>query len=245
MKNINFSLCVKSRDEDYDNTTLNWSLNDHYSHINIPEIISPVEILIRYSINGINKNYIRLLRRKYGFSVYENFITFNYGICEYDSSVDQSKSFNLGWRDHTFVRCSIYEPKWNSLFAHCELKGIKKWNSDEVAELRASVPKISFRFNDFDGEEIIATCLIEEREWHIGSGCFSWLKYINKPLIRRCIDISFNKETGSRKGSWKGGTTGTGIDMLPDECISSAFLRYANEHKFTNVCRLPRNYYEH
>ncbi|MCK9369606.1 hypothetical protein M0R04_06835 [Candidatus Dojkabacteria bacterium] len=237
MKNINFSIFVTTRDEDSDKTNLEWSLNDHYYHINIPEIVSPIEKLIKYNNNGVNKDYIRLLRRKYGFSVYENFITVNYGICEYDSSIDQSKSFNLGWRDHTFVRWSIYDTN-QCLYGHCELKGLKKWNSDEVVDMRAGVTKLYFSFNDFDGEEIIATCLIEEREWHIGSGWFSWLHYFNKPLIRRCIDISFNKGTGSRKGSWKGGTLGTGIEMQPGEAISSAFLRYAKEHNFTNIREL-------
>ena len=36
-------------------------------------------------------------------------------------------------------------------------------------------------------------------------------------------------ETGREKGSWKGGTIGTSIEMLPGELHESAFRRYCDE----------------
>lgn len=85
-----------------------------------------------------------------------------------------------------------------------------------------------FKFQDFDGQMIIATCMIEEREWHRGRGWFQWLKYFYKPKIRRSLDLKFSEEVGPEKGSWKGGTVGHGIDMLPGETPEMAFRRYCS-----------------
>ena len=45
------------------------------------------------------------------------------------------------------------------------------------------------------------------------------------------------KETGSKKGSWKGGTIGHGIDMLPGELHEGAFRRYCLAHKMKFIGR--------
>lgn len=92
-------------------------------------------------------------------------------------------------------------------------------------------PASYFGFEDFDGEMIVAICKIEEREWHKGTGWFSWLKYFSRPLIRRDLDMEFTKEVGPEKGSWKGGTIGHSVDMIQGDTPESAFRRYcATEH---------------
>lgn len=60
----------------------------------------------------------------------------------------------------------------------------------------------------------------------------------NRLAVRRSLDIQFSGETGTRKGSWKGGTVGHSIDMLPGELHEAAFRRYCSEHKmaFVGVC---------
>ena len=47
--------------------------------------------------------------------------------------------------------------------------------------------------------------------------------------IRRSLDLEFSGETGPEKGSWKGGTVGTGIEMLPGELHEAAFRRYCQK----------------
>lgn len=46
------------------------------------------------------------------------------------------------------------------------------------------------------------------------------------------IDVSFDKEVGSERGSWKGGATGCGYDMKPGETISEALRRMRRERSF-------------
>ena len=121
-----------------------------------------------------------------------------------------------------------------------DLDGEHFWTKDqssryvgfsEYYDIKSKCPSVSFEFSDFDGERITARTLIEEREWHFGSGWFRWLSLFCKPKIKRSLDIEFSKETGRRKGSWKGGTIGHGIEMLPNEKHAGAFARYCAEHE--------------
>lgn len=106
-------------------------------------------------------------------------------------------------------------------------KGSAKWEAYQDA--KNACPVVRFSFKDFDEQELIATTRIEEREWRFGTGWFKWLSWLRRPKIRRSLDIEFSGETGPEKGSWKGGTVGTGIDMSPGEDHESAFRRYCNE----------------
>lgn len=70
-----------------------------------------------------------------------------------------------------------------------------------------------------------ATVRVETRQW-----TRPWLPY---KLFKKSIDVTFDKEVGERSGSWKGGCTGCGWDMLPHEDAYSALLRMERERKFT------------
>src|SRR5690606_33228759 len=92
-----------------------------------------------------------------------------------------------------------------------------------------------FTFRDFDGEELTATTRIEEREWRFGVGWFKWLSLFRRPKVSRDLEITFSGETGKRKGSWKGGTIGDSIKMLPGELHEPAFRRYCAANGMTFV----------
>jgi hypothetical protein len=109
--------------------------------------------------------------------------------------------------------------------------GSEGWEARKEAE--DSCPSRTFAFKDFDGEELTAKTKIEERQWELGTGWFKWLSIFHKPIIQRSLDIDFSNETGRRKGSWKGGTVGHSIEMLPGELHASAFRRYCAEHEMT------------
>lgn len=100
------------------------------------------------------------------------------------------------------------------------------WNRNAVDAAVNSCPTRTFSFTDFDGEQLTAKTRIEEIQWEFGTGWFKWLSAFKNPIIRRSLDIDFSGETGRRKGSWKGGTIGCGIGMLPGELHESAFRRY-------------------
>jgi len=172
--------------------------------------------------------------REYSFTIAEGALHLRFGRQTHDSGTDQSKCYFLPWSQWRHVRHSLYGLKgehFADMPEHRQLMETWDWRK----ALEDACPKIVFRFNDFDGEEIKATTRIEEREWRAGAGWFKWLSWFRKPKVSRSLDIRFAKETGPRKGSWKGGTTGHSIDMLPGELHESAFRRYCAEHDMTFI----------
>lgn len=93
-----------------------------------------------------------------------------------------------------------------------ELKGDKKnFYEDHWKQKQKSW---TYDYKDsYDGEVIPTRIYVEEREWRP-----KWLKWTSLfAKSRRTIDVHFSKEVGKRKGSWKGGTTGCGYELLPNE----------------------------
>lgn len=168
--------------------------------------------------------------REYGFSYSDGFLIVNYGIHPGDSSLDQTWSKFLPWTQWRHVRHSLYGLQGEHFWS--EPKG-EKWEAYRAA--KDACPRVLFDFEDHDGERLVATTSIEEREWLFGTGWFKWLSWFRAPKIRRSLDIEFSGETGPEKGSWKGGTVGTGIDMHPGELHEAAFRRYCGEqHRSKN-----------
>jgi hypothetical protein len=111
------------------------------------------------------------------------------------------------------------------------LPGFDGFRQEQAAA--EACPTVTFNFADFDATLLQATTRIEEREWWLGEGWFKWLAWFARPKVVRSLDIAFSGETGKRKGSWKGGTVGTSIRMLPGELHEAAFRRYCAEHEMT------------
>lgn len=53
-----------------------------------------------------------------------------------------------------------------------------------------------------------------------------------KRVTKFSIDVNFDKEVGSERGSWKGGCTGCGYDMKPGETISETLHRMRRDRSF-------------
>lgn len=167
--------------------------------------------------------------REYGAFAAESNVHIRYGRQTMDSSTEQSACWSIPWLTWRHVRHSIYglrgehiadeiERDWRKWFAVCD-----------------ACPSESFDFDDFDGERIVATTRIEEHEWRLGTRWCKWLSIFRAPRISRSLDIRFSKETGPKKGSWKGGTVGHSIEMRPGELHESAFRRYCAEHQMRFV----------
>lgn len=176
--------------------------------------------------------YYDVSRREYGFSLSgDGFLQVFLGRQTHDSSTTQSWSYFLPFKQWRHIRRSLYNLD-GTLFV--TLHENPKWNNQAYAaneKLTDLCPTVDFDFLDFDKEEIIATTRIEEREWHYGVGWWKWLSWFTRPTVSRSLDIRFSKETGERKGSWKGGTTGHSIAMQPGELHEDAFKRYCAEHE--------------
>lgn len=171
--------------------------------------------------------------RAYGFYIYDGHFYVYLGAQTHDSTTTQSWSCFLPWTQWRHVRQSWYGPDGmllGELFdtSHRE---VAKAQRDWRREFQKTLPKVIFEFEDFDGEVIQAKTHVEEREWRFGTGWFRWLGFFRSAKIHRSLDIEFTKEVGRRKGSWKGGTLGHSIKMLPKESHESAFRRYCAENQ--------------
>lgn len=168
--------------------------------------------------------YFEVFRREFGFTLSDSALHVHYGPQTHDSITTKSKGIFLPWRQWRHVRYSLYDLAGK----HFWTEG--RWDRYEVRwAVRDVCPVITFEFDDYDGKRIQAKTRIEEREWRFGDGWFKWLSLCRKPKIQRSLDISFNEEVGPEKGSWKGGTTGHSIEMLPAELHEDAFRRYCEQ----------------
>lgn len=233
-----FAIVLSSGDEEdgpaINTLTINafgWALR-----IRLPKLIEPYRE--RREANWDAATVARLGRnhyfitdeREFGFALSDmgngyDFLQVFYGPQTHDSDTDKTWCKHLPWKQWRCVRHSVYEPD-GTLFA-------TKQRGEFFEFMRAmeKCPSVHFGFEDYDGEMIVATCQITEREWHRGKGWFKWLRWFYPKKIRRSLDLKFSAEVGPKKGSWKGGTIGHGIEMLKDETPEQAFRRYCtNEH---------------
>lgn len=176
-------------------------------------------------------------RREWGFCLHEGFLQIFYGPQTNDSATTKSWSKFLPWTQWRHVRRSWFGVDGEHLRTDFDTSSrevrFAQWKSQH--EFTKTMPKRTFRFLDYDGEEIEAATHIEEREWRFGEGWFKWLSLFRRPMVKRSLEIGFSKEVGPRKGSWKGGTMGHGIEMLPGERHAEAFARYCAEHNLTRM----------
>ena len=171
--------------------------------------------------------YDEVFPAEYGFTVSDGSLHVHYGAQTHGSDTTKSKCYFLPWRHWTHVRHSLYSLTGAHFWTEWDRKprnSLEAWRA-----VKDACPKVQFEFEDYDGQRLIATTTIEEREWRFGTGWFRWLSWFRRPRICRTLDIEFSGETGREKGSWKGGTVGTGIEMEPGELHESAFKRYCEQ----------------
>jgi hypothetical protein len=170
--------------------------------------------------------------REFGFTASHGYLSVSYGRVANDSSTERRWGYFYPWKEWRVVRSSYYDQDGNHFWT-------KRWTKrrcyKEIAVAKKRCPKVVFPVADYDGELLEAHTMIEEIEWEAGVGNFKWVSWFRKPKLRRSLDIRFSKETGRGKGSWKGGTTGHGIEMLPGELHEAAFRRYCKNGKMTFV----------
>lgn len=208
----------------------------------LPPVIRPWKRWVdcsKYEWSTSNeKGYWDRHPREYGFSLCRGFanggstfLQVFLGAQTHDSATTQDWCTTLPWTAWRHVRRSLYGLDGAHHWTEPESLGYGSGAHDVRKAAEDSCPSQVFCFKDYDGEGLTATTRIEEREWRFGTGWFKWLSLFRKPIIRRSLDIRFSGETGRRKGSWKGGTIGSDIEMLPNEFHEAAFRRYCAEHQ--------------
>lgn len=206
----------------------------HTLIVALPPIVKPERKWVdtsQYAWARGRGGYWDSLQRTYGVSLHDGLLMVRYGRQTMDSSTEQSKGWFLPWTQWRHVRHSLYGLD-GSHFVDLPEYGFKfgpgSW--EEHRRVEESCPTAVFAFRDFDGEALTVTTKIEEREWRLGTKWCKWLSWFTKPKVHRSLDLRFSGETGKRKGSWKGGTLGHGIQMLPGELHEAAFRRYCAEN---------------
>ena len=240
-----FAVLLASGDDEYAGCSLRVSAFGNTMIVALPQIIKPhvswVDLSNRdWAQAGPDgrKGYTQIDRCEYGFSLSDGHLSVALGRVTNDSSTEQRWGCFLPWTQWRHVRRSFYGLD-GEFFATLPDTG-KSYRDDpgrydRERAIEDATPTVSFEFDDFDGERIVAMTKIEEREWRFGTGYFKWLSIFRRPRIQRSLDIEFSKETGKRKGSWKGGTVGHAISMTSGELHESAFRRYCAENNMTFV----------
>lgn len=206
------------------------------------------------TVKRLGRNwYFNTWDRRFGISLSDmgngyDYFSIHFGKSTHDSSTDMRWGKCLPWKQWNHVRRSLYAPDGTHFYTEPKrVRGIDAFH--DVMKKEEACPVCHFGFVDYDGEMIVATCRIEEREWHKGQGWFKWLRWFSRPKISRYLDLRFSSEVGPQKGSWKGGTVGTGTDMKPGDTPEAAFRRYCEkEHerkgrkyhiRFVGPCAAP------
>lgn len=241
----NFALVLGSGDdEEHPGCMLRMSAFGHTLIISLPAIIKPFKRKIypeswdEATVARLGRNwYWDAHERNYGFS-YGNsagvgsggFLQVFYG---YEIDIEgfrQHWSCFTPWNNWRHIRHSYYDLEGKLFWTEPKREAARKFGPwPSWFDAKDKCPARTFRFSDFDGEVIECKTRIEEREWQLGSGWFKWLSAFKRPIVHRTLDLSFSKETGRRKGSWKGGTMGHSIEMLSGELHESAFKRYCED----------------
>jgi len=210
------------------------------AQIRLPKILRPLRIKVltkwdEATVNRLGRNfYYDVSPREYGFCINNGLLSIYLGSQTHDSSTTKVWSWFLPWTRWRFIRLSYYDLMGNHFWSEYKrgrerlrIEGIDSFDLRQGA--KNACPKAVFEFEDYDGQCIIATTHIEEREWHFGTGWFKWLALFRRPEISRTLSLDFSAEVGPEKGSYKGGTTGHSIEMLPDELHEAAFRRYCDK----------------
>lgn len=201
----------------------------YYLLIDLPQIIKPGRPPGDYEDHP----------REYGFSLSTDsgghagvwFFQFFYGLQTWSSATTQSWSCFVPWTDWRHVRRSLYDLEGKHFYSEMEADRKRGHQWGAMQAVVKACPQAVFEFDDYDGKRIQARTRMEEREWRFGTKWCKWLSLFRKPMIRRSLDIDFSEEVGPEKGSWKGGTTGHGIEMLPGEDHEAAFRRYCEQEQ--------------
>lgn len=229
-----WEIVLNSGDEDYPGCNLRFRGFKKTLIIALPPVLSPhrEKVIANWdsaTIARLGRNwYWDLTRRSYGIQIDGGSCILSYGAQTHDSLTDKAKCWLLPWANWRFISTKYYDPAGYFLR---EFKDKRRY-SDQFA-FKDTMPSCSFLFEDYDKEQITAKCLIEERMWKFGTDWCSWLSWFRKDRVVRSLDIAFSAEVGVKKGSWKGGTVGHGIDMQKGETAEDAFKRYCSKYNLT------------
>jgi hypothetical protein len=144
------------------------------------------------------------------------------------------------WGEKTY--CLHMPWSWNWFRTSClrkdgtwetEFKGERKdfWDKKKWGDVlwSESMPyKYVFKDGKTVQDDITATIKVEQREWRWRG--LMWCPFIR--MVNTSIDVSFDKEVGTERGSWKGGVMGCGYTLKKNEKPADCLRRMEKERRF-------------
>lgn len=220
-------------DEDYDQKVYN-TLSIHFFtwfviRLVLPVLIKPIQYKVypknwsKETIERLGRDYYWEYRSKrYGFLFNNTHANFVFGKTRNDTGmlVERSKHWDYPWKGLNPITLEVYDHN-NNLFSYVPTM---------CGMYKLELPSTYFELEDFDGERIIVSVRKEVRVYSRFQG---FMKPLGKllPKVRfPNMDIRFSKEVGPKKGSWKGGTVGHGIDLIGEESNYEAMQRYCEKY---------------
>lgn len=244
-----FAVVLKSGDDDdYPGCGLRICIGAHTLIAALPAILRPARQWREFTTEptrskciaeGRPTGFWEKFERMFGFTAHDGALHLYFGAQTHEWPGCKSKCIFYPWRERKLLRHTIYDvdgrffadlPNWNAGGAP------NGWKVRQALE--AACPKARFEFADFDGERIVATCTLEEREYRRGKGIFRLL-FLGRNDVSRDLDLSFSAEVGKRKGSWKGGAVGHSCAFGPSDTPESAFRRYCAKEGLTFIGAAP------
>lgn len=157
----------------------------------------------RHSWGGKGSGYWDCHGREFGLKYHGGLFSVAYGAATMDSSTTRNWSCFVPWHDHRQIS--------------------KEFTSDVE----------SYVIADFDLSVVTATIQTEKTRYRIGRGKWAWLGFIFPIRTYYSAEIKFSAETGSRKGSWKGGCTACYTPIDPKHNAEQAMYAYAEKNHMT------------
>lgn len=212
----------------------------------LPEIVKPYQHKVMAqnwdaaTIARMGRDhYFIYFDREYGFSIYENYLQVMYGTqgdMHYAFSDTRQKEKRIGvflpWTEYRIVKNDMYDANMNLVWSErFDMTSEQRREQPDRYKIMGDMTRKSFKFRDYDGEEIIVDTHVEHRVWKRGTKAFKWLSWFMPNIDKRILELQFRKEVGPRKGEWKGGLMGMGYQMKPGETMEETFQRWCEETK--------------
>lgn len=224
-------------------TRLQVCFRGYWYEISVPFNIEPECETVTYDHEQGTRSYIQEHRKEYGISISEEnvFVYCGAQYNEWPKNKKTLRSISIPWRQTTHKSWHQFEcwkgyPDWKNCITKEEFNlhdrvRYQIENLQDAFEFGNGSPMYYFfdAADPYDGTQIRVRATVSKMVWWKGG---KWLQHVfrlfNKPIVRKSYWFDFNNEVGPRKGSWKGGTIGIGIDIEdenPTETAESAFAR--------------------
>lgn len=186
--------------------------------------------------------YTDELTVEYSFAIRKHSMSIQYGVVQDCWPNEYSTLISFPWAMHRQVSETFYsyDPKTREITVFETLNEKQCETVYASLDVEKKVPKFKVAFTDYDGTEVVATCHVVGRKWRRGVKWAKFVGWFQRAKSGLALYYAYNKEVGTEKGSWKGGTIGGALDIQIGQDPFEAFKVYAassddDKRPFTNV----------